>query len=468
MGEVAWVRKYRPSSFDDYMGEDVKRMVMTRFSNRDAIPNTIMLYGTRGTGKTSMARLLSKEIHCLSPVDGHSCGECDMCQAIDEYITSTEAGVECPGITEVDAATTTGKSDINDIIEDAIIPPLYPMNYKVVIMDECHQLSVSAQNSLLKVIEEPPSHLIFILCTTDPEKVIGTIHSRMQLKLEVRKKSVDEMVNKLLQIAQNEKLEISREALQVIAKKGDRIPRECINLLESIAKTFGNQVTLDSVRKALGDTSAEIYMEYFKAANTSLESILKFNKRLQEKDISPKDFIKGLTRFNLDALYIKHGISLDDFPIEFVKQIKDLFKIYKSADMDTILQVIESAYRQIDSDDTKGELIITTTALRIGKVQLLAQGLAGQLEQARKENEDSIKKYKEYRDSEREESLNKYDDFEVNKESMASRMGNLVSVSGDASQIFEGEIEEDSEKFIKTEKDIAREKLFAELGFDDN
>ena len=193
MADIAWTRKYRPSSFDDYMGDDVKRMVQNRFRNRDDIPNTIMLYGTRGTGKTSMARLLAKEIHCLNPIDGHSCGQCEMCQEIDEYISSTEAGAECSGITEVDAATTTGKGDINDIIEDALIPPLYPLNYKVLILDECHMLSTSAQNSLLKVIEEPPAHLIFILCTTDPEKVIGTIHSRIQLKIEVRRKSVAEL-----------------------------------------------------------------------------------------------------------------------------------------------------------------------------------------------------------------------------------------------------------------------------------
>ena len=428
MNDIAWVRKYRPSSFDDYMGDDVKRLVVNRFADRTSIPNTIMLYGTRGTGKTSMARLLSKEIHCMEPVDGHSCGECEMCQAIDEYISATEAGAECPGITEIDAATTTGKNDINDIIEDAIVPPMWPLKYKVLILDECHMLSVSAQNSLLKVVEEPPAHLIFILCTTDPEKVIGTIHSRMQLKLEVKKKSVDEMVKKLMWIAEQENLEISPQALQVIAKKGDRIPRECINLLESVAKNYGNVVTLESVREALGDVSNDIYISYYNAANKSLEAILQFNKILKEKDIAPKEFMKGLIRFTLDSMYVRYGIANEDYSIEFVKKAKELFKIYRASDMDALLQIVESASRRIDSDDTKSELIITTTALRIGKVNLLAQGLAGQAGVASEENMSSVRRYQSILEEKRKEAIEKLPDADIKKEEFANIFSHMTEV----------------------------------------
>lgn len=104
MQDLAWTRKYRPASFDDYIGDNVKNLVINRLKDRNSIPNTIMLYGTRGTGKTSMARLMCKEILCESPVDGHSCGHCDMCKEVEDYISSTEAGVECFGITEINAA----------------------------------------------------------------------------------------------------------------------------------------------------------------------------------------------------------------------------------------------------------------------------------------------------------------------------------------------------------------------------
>ena len=259
---LAWTRKYRPKSFADYMGDDVKNLVVNRFRDPDNFPQTIMLYGTRGTGKTSMARLMCKEIHCENKVDGHACGQCEMCQMIDEYISSTEAGATCDGIVEVDAATTTGKNDINDIIEELIQPPLYPLKHTVCILDECHKLSNSAQNSLLKVIEEPPPHLVFILCTTDPDDVISTIHSRMQLKIEVRKKTVDELAQRLMWIGEQEGLQISLEACQLIAKKKDRIPRDSIMLLETVAKNYGH-VLIKDVLAAVQDVSTDIFFKFF-------------------------------------------------------------------------------------------------------------------------------------------------------------------------------------------------------------
>lgn len=455
MGEIAWVRKYRPSSFDDYMGDNVKNLVMNRFKDRNNIPNTIMLYGTRGTGKTSMARLLAKEIHCMNPVDGHSCGKCEMCQQLDEYITSTEAGVECFGVTEIDAATTTGKNDINDIIDDAIIPPIYPLEHKVLILDECHMLSKAAQNSLLKVIEEPPPHLVFILCTTDPQNVIQTIHSRIQLKIEVRKKSVDEIADRLLYISQQENLTVSMEALKVIAKKGDRVPRECINILESVAKNYGNVVNMETVRASIGDVSSEIYLDYFKAANTSLEAVLLFIKDLKEKNISYKQFMLGLIRFMLDACYVKHGISLEDYSVEFVQQIKTLFSMYHSAEFDTALQIIEMASKSIDDDDTKSELTITTTALRIGKIAILSKGLEGEPAEAEKENKNSMVKYQQKVQEEQQRQFEKIREYSATKEALGNVFKQMADVNNSS-----GLIKHESE--VKQSKEGSNDDRFAD------
>ena len=427
MGDIAWVRKYRPVSFDDYMGDNVKNLVVNRFKDRDNIPNTIMLYGTRGTGKTSMARLLAKEIHCMSPIDGHSCGKCEMCNMINEYISSTEAGVECMGITEVDAATTTGKNDINDIIDEAIIPPIYPLEYKILILDECHMLSKSAQNSLLKVMEEPPKHLIFILCTTDPDQVIGTIHSRIQLKLEVRKKSVDEMADKLIWIAEQEKFKISPEAAKIIAKKGERIPRECINILETIYKNFG-EVTVDTVRKAVNDVSTDLYAEFFEAANSSLENILLFNRKLKDNDINIKQFVSGLIRFMLDACYIRYGINIEDYSVEFVVRVKRIFDIYKANEYDLALQIMEDATKHICDDDTKNELIMTTTALRVGKVPLLAKTLGNEAYEAEKENSKALLNYSSMVEAEENKKFERIQQISASKEALGNVFKQMTEV----------------------------------------
>lgn len=389
---LAWTRKYRPRSFDEYMGDNVKNLIVNRFKDPDSIPQTVMLYGTRGTGKTSMARLLSKEIHCLNKVNGRACEQCEMCQMIDEYISSTEAGATCDGIVEVDAATTTGKNDINDIISELLQPPMYPLKRVVAILDECHKLSNSAQNSLLKVIEEPPPHLVFILCTTDPDDVIATIHSRMQVKIEVRKKTVDELARHLLDIGEKEKLKISLEACQLIAKKSDRVPRESINLLETVAKNFG-KVTIEDVLATIKDIGNDVYFEFFRAANTSLEDILIFNKSLKDRDIDTQKFMSGLARFVLDSLYIKYGISMEDYDKDFAKSAKELFEIYSSNDLDTMLHVVESAALSLCADENKNELILTTTAMRVGKIKLIASGLGNEAGAASAENRKSLSEY---------------------------------------------------------------------------
>lgn len=466
MADIAWTRKYRPSSFDDYMGNDIKKLVLNRLKDRNSIPNTIMLYGTRGTGKTSMARLLAKEILCLNPVDGHSCGECDMCQEIDEYITSTEAGVECSGITEVDAATTTGKGDINDIIEDALVPPMFPLKHKILVFDECHMLSTSAQNSLLKVIEEPPEHLIFILCTTDPEKVISTIHSRMQLKIEVKKKTVDEITDKLDFIAHEEGLTISREALAVIAKKGDRIPRDCIMLLENIAKSSGGEVTLQSVREQLGEVATEIYMEFYRASYNSIArksaySILAFTKSLQDKNVTYKEFIQGLSRFTLDCIYIKHGIALEDYPTSFVRQVKDLFKMYNSSGYDFLIKTMLDAYKDLSTDDTKNELSIINVGIRIGKAMQVSQlsgmerlmqnvartalyDLEHQKDIGQTENLESIKSYQNLLESRNQAAIDKVPETDVKKEEFAGIFKQMEDVKGGADLIADSSVVDNS------------------------
>lgn len=392
MAEKAWYRKYRPYTMKDYCGERIKQVVQNRFTSEKNRPNVLMIYGTKGCGKTTFARIISKYYLCESPVNGEPCEECEICKSINEILIDGEPGVECPGVTEVDTTTYNGKNDVQQIIEDAEIAPIYT-KYKIIIFDECHEMSKAAQNSLLKIIEDIPPHLVVIFATTDPDKVIGTIHSRCQLKLEARKQSVEDMKDRLLEIANLEGLTTSEDALRLIAKKGDRIPRECINLLENVAKNYNNNVLLENVIESTGDVASEIYMEFFRASNTSLMRVLQFNRTLKEKRISAHDFMSGIMRFSIDAMYIKHGIALEDYTPEYVKQIKELYNTYTSGDFDMLLQILEYASNSLGKDDAKNEVILITTAMRIGKIKLLADGLRHEQLEASKENNESIVSY---------------------------------------------------------------------------
>ncbi len=388
----SWYTKYRPSKIDDYMGPAIKTVIKKRFKNRADMPHVIMIHGPRGTGKTTLARLITKYYLCENPhEDGIPCEECDTCQSINEIlIDGKNAEVECPGVTEVDATVANGKDAIREIIEDAMQTPLYT-EYKIVIFDECHMITPAAQNSLLKIVEDIPKHLVVIFASTNPEKVLQTIKSRCQMTIEVRKQSVSDLVHRLGQISEMENLTFSNEALEIIAKKGDRVPRECINLLEAIAKTYDKVVSLENVKEYVSDNGAENYIKYFEAANKSLSDIMTFIRELNNNDVKIQDFTNGLTRFVLDAIYIKNGIALDDFPPEYMKSIKQIFEIYTSDEFDILLQIIEYLNNNIRSDDDiKNELLLTTTAMRISKIDMITSDENNRYKQAIIENKESL------------------------------------------------------------------------------
>lgn len=393
--DVSFARKYRPKTFNEYMGSHIREILSNRFSDSSNFPQTILLYGTRGTGKTSASRLIAKEYLCLNRENGHACGHCEMCEEIDTKLINSEAGVSAMGVQEIDIASENGKASIDSLLEDALIEPMYPLNYKVLILDEFHMATKSAQNRLLKIFEEPPRHLVFILCTTNPESILDTILSRCQLKIEVKKASINELADRLLYVCQQENIKTSLEALKIIAKKSDRVPREALMLLESVAKNYGNEVTIANIQKHTGDVDSKIYTEFYKSANSSLEDILVFNRFLKDNDITPKKFLDGLTRFTLDCMYIKYGIGLEDYAPEYVKGARQIFKEYNSNELDILLQIIEHALKMLDSSDTKAEMILTTTAMRVSKLKLLSGDLSNEKIKADKENKTSMNNYRD-------------------------------------------------------------------------
>jgi DNA polymerase-3 subunit gamma/tau len=387
----SWYNKWRPKTLEEYSGRAIKDIVEKRFTKRANMPQVIFIQGTRGCGKTTLSRILSKYYLCQNFTEEGPCGHCEMCEAIDEIlIGGNSSEVECPGVTELAADRFNTKEAVQEILEDAMQPPIYT-EYKVVIIDEVHELSKSAQTSMLKILEEPPKHLIVIMATTNPEKVLNTILSRCQLILTAKKQTISDMADRLMTISEQEGLTVSREALEIIAKAGGRVPRDCIKILESIAKTYGNEVTVDRVKDYVGETSSDLYLQYFKAANRSLADILEFVKGVQDKDINMTQFVSGMMEFVMDAMYIKFGISFDEYTADYIKSIKELFTMYNSSEFDTLLQIVEYLTNHITKDeDNRNALLLVTTAMRIGKINLLANGLAEEQSESIAENKISV------------------------------------------------------------------------------
>lgn len=238
----ALYRKYRPQTFDDVVGQEgVSRTLKTQLLTGH-LGHAYLFTGSRGTGKTSCARILAKAVNCLHPVDGNPCNVCEACRAID-------AGT-CMDVLEIDAASNNGVDNVRDLRDDAIYTPSQ-VRTRVYIIDEVHMLSLSAFNALLKIVEEPPEHLLFILATTELHKVPATILSRCQ-RFSFRRLSQEDIAGRLHYIAYQEGIEAEDAAVQLLARLADGGMRDGISLLDQCATAADGKLTLDAVYGCLG------------------------------------------------------------------------------------------------------------------------------------------------------------------------------------------------------------------------
>ncbi len=250
MSYTALYRKFRPAKFEDVKGQD---HIITTLQNQiraDRIGHAYLFCGTRGTGKTTVAKIFAKAVNCEHPVDGSPCGECEICKSI-------AAGTSM-NVIEIDAASNNGVDNIREIREEVAYRPTEG-RYKVYIIDEVHMLSIGAFNALLKTLEEPPEYVIFILATTEAHKIPITILSRCQ-RYDFKRISIETITDRMKELMDAEQVDVEDRALKYIAKAADGSMRDALSLLDQcIAFYLGQKLTYDDVLEVLGAVDTDVF-----------------------------------------------------------------------------------------------------------------------------------------------------------------------------------------------------------------
>lgn len=275
----ALYRKYRPQTFDDVSGQMAVTQTLKTQLMTGKMSHAYLFTGSRGTGKTTCAKILAKAVNCLHPDNGNPCNCCEACRAIDSGT--------CMDVLEIDAASNNGVDNIRDLRDDAVYTPSQ-VKKRVYIIDEVHMLSLSAFNALLKIIEEPPEHLLFILATTELHKVPATILSRCQ-RFSFRRISQEDIAARLQYVAYQENIDLDESAARVIARLADGGMRDGLSLLDQCASATPGELTAESVYACLGIAGERKCGELlsFIAAHDSKSALQLFNKLYTEgKDLS--------------------------------------------------------------------------------------------------------------------------------------------------------------------------------------
>lgn len=292
----ALYREYRPQKFSDVLGQDRVVNVLKNQVKSGQISHAYLFAGERGCGKTTCAKIFAKAINCLNPIDSSPCGECENCKSIEEESTMD--------VVEMDAASNRRIDDIRNLKETVVYPP-NNLKYKVYIIDEAHMITREAFNALLKIMEEPPSHLVFILATTEIEKIPKTILSRVQ-KFEFNKIGREDIIKQIDIILSDRNITIEQEAKELIVKKAKGAMRDALSILDQVLSIDKNNFTLKDVENILG-------LVDFESLDKLIANIISYNQKdsldllfdLRNNNKDDKDILDGLVGYFRDIMIYK-------------------------------------------------------------------------------------------------------------------------------------------------------------------
>ena len=342
MSYTALYRKFRPNTFEDVKGQE---HIVTTLKNQiqaERIGHAFLFCGTRGTGKTTVAKILARAVNCEHPVNGSPCNECAACKAI-------MAGTSM-NVIEIDAASNNGVDNIREIREEVAYRPTQG-KYKVYIIDEVHMLSTGAFNALLKTLEEPPSYVIFILATTEAHKIPVTILSRCQ-RYDFHRISIDTIAGRLRELMDKEGVQAEEKALRYVAKAGDGSMRDALSLLDQcIAFYLGQELSYDKVLEILGTVDTEVFSKLLRqvlAGNITgcihmLEELIAGGKELTQ-------FVADFTWYMRNLLLVKTSADAEDVldvSSENLKALKEESQMVDAATMMRYIRVLSELSNQL-------------------------------------------------------------------------------------------------------------------------
>ena len=326
-------RKYRPKNFDEIVGQEKVVEIIKNQIKLNKLGHAYLFTGVRGTGKTSIAKIFAKAINCSNNNDGNPCLKCKECLSI-----SDGANVD---IIEMDAASNNGVDDIRLIKEQTDFLPTN-LKYKVYIIDEVHMLSGGAFNALLKTLEEPPSHVKFILATTEPQKLPATIISRCQ-RFEFMRISEEKIKGRLHKIAEENEINIEEEALALVASLANGSMRDGISILESVSNLEG-KINKDAVRETVGLPNMEKMIDVLGAIiEGDISKTLKISNELMDEGKEPQSYITELLKL-LESIYLKEESLIELYS----KQEQELLKKYMNIDKLKVYKIIKEVLNIIN------------------------------------------------------------------------------------------------------------------------
>ncbi len=391
--------KYRPQKFADLVGQNAIATTLTNALIHKRIAPAYLLTGPRGTGKTSSARILAKSLNCLSSSDPtpNPCGQCEVCIAITRG--------NALDVIEIDAASNTGVDNIREIIERVQLAPVQA-RYKVYVIDECHMLSGAAFNALLKTLEEPPEKVVFILATTDPQRVLPTIISRCQ-RFDYRRIPLGDMVEHLAKIAVIEGINIDNSAITLVAQLSNGGLRDAESLLDQLS-LLSQPVTPERIWDLVGIVSQEDLLFLIHAIrNQNLESVLEKSRQLLDRGREPLAFLQNLANFYLSLLIAKNAPNRHDLAalsINTWNELKEEAKLWNQADILRGQQMLKECELQLKNTqqprlwlemtlvglmNTKPTAAVDQPTTSIGKISKTVIAPETILDQGKKEKSNS-------------------------------------------------------------------------------